>query len=173
MLTLESILNIECDEGYHVTPGIADELVVCMEGGVWRPDPLVTANCTRISCEEPPEIEDAHRAFTTTFYGDEVTYTCPPNYLFDDPISSGTVTVKCVGHNTWSPNMEGETCKQVFCDTGIKPVITNAVFTNSSGTVYGSYEFYTCNKGFHYLDNNNKSHPYLKCLGVATALIFF
>ncbi|KAL7988623.1 hypothetical protein Chor_007542 [Crotalus horridus] len=106
--------------------------------------------CIVVDCGPPPYIPNALSApVDRTTYGNQVLYTCQPNYVLE----SGNSTAVCNAEGKW----EGAdmVCKEIDC--GKPPRLPNADIIWDNSTTLGSTIYYKCKDGFQSFGEHNFS----------------
>uniref|UniRef100_A0A8C5S4Z8 Sushi domain-containing protein 1 n=1 Tax=Laticauda laticaudata TaxID=8630 RepID=A0A8C5S4Z8_LATLA len=106
--------------------------------------------CHVVDCGLPPYIPNTLSALVDkTTYGNQILYTCQPNYVFE----SGNSTAVCNAKGKW----EGAdmVCKEIDC--GKPPWLPNADIIWDNSTTLGSTVYYKCKDGFQSFGEHNFS----------------
>ncbi|ETE71126.1 Sushi domain-containing protein 1 [Ophiophagus hannah] len=106
--------------------------------------------CIVVDCGPPPYIPNTLSApVDKTTYGNQILYTCQPNYVFE----SGNSAAVCNAKGKW----EGAdmVCKEIDC--GKPPWLPNADTIWDNSTTLGSTVYYKCKDGFQSFGEYNFS----------------
>ena len=108
---------------YSCLPGFALEgnsFRRCQENGTWAEG---VPSCRRLSCQDPPPIENGFFSGSQFDFESEVIYSCDAGYEL-----GGEATRTCEASLTWSGQLP--TCGRISC--GVPPVINNGDIRGSS-----------------------------------------
>ncbi|XP_058027062.1 sushi domain-containing protein 1 isoform X3 [Ahaetulla prasina] len=106
--------------------------------------------CIIVDCGPPPYIPNTLSApVDKTTYGNQILYTCQPNYVLE----SGNSAAVCSAKGKW----EGAdmVCKEIDC--GKPPWLPNADIIWNNSTTLGSTIYYKCKDGFQSFGEHNFS----------------
>ncbi|XP_063401402.1 sushi, von Willebrand factor type A, EGF and pentraxin domain-containing protein 1-like [Mytilus trossulus] len=130
--TFGNIITYICQNGYTIA---GDSTRTCSSNGEWSGYPPV---CNAISCEVPPDVNNAIRLGTDFTYQSTIIYHCSTGYSI-----AGTETLICGLNGKWLGDLPS--CEIISC--GPPPVIPFST-TTVTGLTYGSTVNYVCNGGY-------------------------
>lgn len=132
-----SKISYNCNPGYEMSANSLNPRgeIECLNTGLWE-DSL--PECQRISCPEPPAIQDGKSVYDSTKYRDTVVYQCDEGYSV-----KGKEQLTCQADGTWSgtpPNCLLKECKA-------PEYLLNGELNYKSLTPLSVIR-YTCNEGY-------------------------
>ncbi|XP_076814212.1 sushi, von Willebrand factor type A, EGF and pentraxin domain-containing protein 1-like isoform X2 [Clavelina lepadiformis] len=140
----ESVSYI-CDDGFYLT---GSSSLLCLEDGTFGPEPVPI--CERVSCGQPPYLENSHMGAVSVsggpaalyVYEDRVVYTCEQGYEFAslNPVDE----LVCASDKRWAPAAP-DRCPPVSC--GDPPQMDHSTVTGDEYT-FGKIVSYDCDVGY-------------------------
>ncbi|XP_052786198.1 sushi, von Willebrand factor type A, EGF and pentraxin domain-containing protein 1-like [Mya arenaria] len=137
--TFHQVANYSCELGFTL---IGTDLRVCLENGTWNES---EPGCELIECGLPPSLPHGSfrlpsgTVYLSTTFQQFAIYLCDLGFTL-----IGTYQRACLEDGTW--NETEPVCELVDC--GLPPALQNGSYSLSSGTVYLSHVFYSCDIGF-------------------------